>query len=77
MAGEEYPFERRWGKGAAHVLPVRGGKGRKGKKIKEIRKRRRGGKNIPKIETKKGFHLYLEMESKYRLHLETKQKFRL
>ena len=41
----------RWmvlGRGAAHVLPTRGGKGRKGKRIKERRKRRRGEKkNIP------------------------------
>ena len=42
------------GRGEAQVLPARGGKGRKGKKIKERRKRRRGGKNIPKNRDGKG-----------------------
>ena len=42
------------GRGAAQVLPVRGGKGRKGKKINERRKRRREKKNIPKNRDVKG-----------------------
>ena len=66
------------GRGAAQVLPARGGNGRKGKKIKEIRKKRREGKKISrKIETEKGFCLYLETEIKYRLYLETENSFHL
>ena len=42
------------GRGAAQVLPARGGRGERGKKIKEIRKRRRWVKNIPKNRDGKG-----------------------
>ena len=47
----------RWtamGRGAAQILPARGGNGRKGEKIKERRKRRRGEKNITKNRDGKG-----------------------
>ena len=40
------------GRGAAQVLPARGGKGRKGKKIKERRKRMRGGGGGEEISKK-------------------------
>ena len=56
------------GRGAAQVLPARGGKRRKRKKVKKRRKIRRERKKISRK---------METESKYRLYLETENSFRL
>ena len=69
------------GRGAAQVLPARGGKGRKGKKIKEREKNERGEKNIPKNRDGKGIpslfrdRKQIETEKKIpSLFLETEKK---
>ena len=60
-------------RGAAQVLPARGGRGERGKKNKgDKEKKERGEKISRKIKTEKGFRLYLETEKKkIRLYLET------
>ena len=76
------------GRGAAQVLPARGGKGRKGKRIKERRKRTREKKNILKNRDGKWilslFRDGKQIPSLFRdgkkipsLKLETKKIFRL